>query len=76
MGALLTIFWSFLKIGAFTFGGGYAMIPLIEHEVVVDELPSFKSFGWEGSADVRYIRYKAHRSAYSGFLFTDEIVIR
>ena len=35
MGELLTIFWSFLKIGAFTFGGGYAMIPLIEHEVVV-----------------------------------------
>ena len=28
------IFWSFLKIGAFTFGGGYAMIPLIQHEVI------------------------------------------
>ncbi|MCR5755707.1 MAG: chromate transporter, partial [Acetatifactor sp.] len=25
---------SFLKIGAFTFGGGYAMIPLIQKEVV------------------------------------------
>ena len=25
---------SFLKIGAFTFGGGYAMIPLIRKEVV------------------------------------------
>ena len=34
MGNLLDIFWSFLKIGAFTFGGGYAMIPLIQHEVV------------------------------------------
>lgn len=34
MRELLTIFFSFLKIGAFTFGGGYAMIPLIEHEVV------------------------------------------
>lgn len=31
---LLTIFTSFLKIGAFTFGGGYAMIPLIEREVI------------------------------------------
>ncbi|MBR5853623.1 MAG: chromate transporter [Alistipes sp.] len=31
---LWEIFWTFLKIGAFTFGGGYAMIPLIQHEVV------------------------------------------
>lgn len=31
---LFEIFWSFLKIGAFTFGGGYAMIPLIQHEVI------------------------------------------
>jgi len=28
------LFWEFLKIGAFTFGGGYAMIPLIEKEIV------------------------------------------
>lgn len=28
------LFWSFLKIGAFSFGGGYAMIPLIEREVI------------------------------------------
>ena len=34
MRALLEIFWSFMKIGAFTFGGGYAMIPLIQHEVI------------------------------------------
>lgn len=31
---LLTIFFSFLKIGLFTFGGGYAMIALIEKEFV------------------------------------------
>lgn len=31
---LLPLFSSFLKIGAFTFGGGYAMIPLIQREVV------------------------------------------
>lgn len=34
MKRLLTMFVSFFKIGAFTFGGGYAMIPLIEAEVV------------------------------------------
>lgn len=28
------LFVTFLKIGAFTFGGGYAMIPLIQREVV------------------------------------------
>lgn len=32
--AVLQLFLSFLKIGAFTFGGGYAMIPLIQKEVV------------------------------------------
>lgn len=30
----LELFLIFLKIGAFTFGGGYAMIPIIEREVV------------------------------------------
>ena len=30
----LELFSTFLKIGAFTFGGGYAMIPLIQREVV------------------------------------------
>ena len=34
MTRLREIFWSFLKIGAFTFGGGYAMIPLIEAEMI------------------------------------------
>lgn len=34
MKQLATLFWSFFKIGAFTFGGGYAMIPLIEREVI------------------------------------------
>ena len=41
------LFLTFLKIGAFTFGGGYAMLPLIEEEVVrhgwmsVEELVNF-----------------------------------
>lgn len=34
MKELIVMFFSFFKIGAFTFGGGYAMIPLIEKEVV------------------------------------------
>ena len=31
---LLPLFLAFLKIGAFTFGGGYAMIPIIQREIV------------------------------------------
>lgn len=31
---LLDLFLTFFKIGAFTFGGGYAMLPLIQEEVV------------------------------------------
>ena len=34
MKQLWEIFWSFFKIGLFTFGGGYAMIPLIQREVI------------------------------------------
>lgn len=30
----LKLFLTFLKIGAFTFGGGYAMLPLISEEVI------------------------------------------
>lgn len=32
--SLSTIFLVFLKVGAFTFGGGYAMLPVIQREVV------------------------------------------
>lgn len=34
MNKIVEMFLSFFKIGAFTFGGGYAMIPLIEAEIV------------------------------------------
>ena len=30
--SLLLLFWTFFKIGLFTFGGGYAMIPMIVEE--------------------------------------------
>lgn len=32
---ILTLFLSFLKIGAFSFGGGYAMIPFFEREIAL-----------------------------------------
>ena len=30
----LKIFWAFIKVGALTFGGGYAMLPILQREVV------------------------------------------
>ncbi len=34
MAGLFELFWVFLKIGSFTLGGGFAMIPLMEKEIV------------------------------------------
>lgn len=34
MRLLLQLFWTYLKVGTFTLGGGYAMLPLIQREVV------------------------------------------
>ncbi len=34
MKELFSLFWVFAKIGVMTFGGGYAMLPLIQREVV------------------------------------------
>jgi len=40
----LTLFWTFFKIGLFTFGGGYAMLPLIQSEVA--------AHGWMRGAEL------------------------
>lgn len=34
MGELISIFFTFCKVGALTFGGGYAMLPIIQRYVV------------------------------------------
>ncbi|MEI2803077.1 MAG: chromate transporter [Trichococcus flocculiformis] len=33
----LQLFWSFFQIGLFTIGGGYASLPLIRNEIVVNQ---------------------------------------
>ena len=33
-GRLKSLFFTFLKVGLFTFGGGFAMIPILEREIV------------------------------------------
>ncbi|MFB7139538.1 chromate transporter [Gottfriedia sp. NPDC056225] len=42
---VLEIFWTFFKISPVTFGGGFAMIPVIEREVVIKR-------GWLKKQDV------------------------
>lgn len=34
MNILMDLFFSFFKIGLFTFGGGYAMLPMLEKEII------------------------------------------
>ncbi len=47
----------------------------INHTVVRDDSLSFKEYGWQGNTRARYIRYKAQRSNFGGFMFTDEIEV-
>ena len=49
---LITLFLTFAKIGLFTFGGGYAMLPILERELVdkrkwttMDDLRDYFSIG-------------------------------
>ncbi len=42
---LLSLFLSFAKVGAMTFGGGYAMIPILEREIIDKQ-------GWASSEEL------------------------
>ena len=52
MNQLLDMYWTFVKIGCVTFGGGYAMLPILERELVdkrqwttMDDLRDYFSIG-------------------------------
>ena len=45
MKAYLELFFTFAKIGAFMFGGGYAMLPLLERELIEKK-------GWTTQEDI------------------------
>ena len=52
MNTLLDLYWTFARIGAVTFGGGYAMLPILERELAdkrgwttLDELRDYFSIG-------------------------------
>lgn len=46
MNQLLELYWTFVKIGCVTFGGGYAMLPILERELVDKR-------GWTNMDDLR-----------------------
>ena len=39
------LFWSFARIGCFTFGGGYAMLPMLQKEIV-------EKLGWATESEI------------------------
>ncbi len=45
IGELWEIYWKFFKMGAVTFGGGYAMLPILRREVV-------ENSGWMKEEDI------------------------
>ena len=52
MNRILDLYWTFVKIGCVTFGGGYAMLPILERELVdkrqwttMDDLRDYFSIG-------------------------------
>ena len=58
-------------------GKEFTELAKVDHQVVKDDAVTFKTFGWTGEANARYVRYQAsHDKKFGGFLFVDEIVIK
>ena len=58
-------------------GEEFTELAKVDHQVVKDDAVTFKTFGWTGEANARYVRYQAsHDDNFGGFLFVDEIVIK
>lgn len=77
MNTYLNLIWSYLKIGLFGFGGGYAMLSLIEREIVGNGWLNPQAFtdivaisqmtpGPIGINSATYIGYTVGGSAYAG----------
>ena len=58
-------------------GKEFTELTKIDHQVVKDDAVTFKTYGWEGESNARYVRYQAEIDRnFGGFLFVDEIVIK
>lgn len=69
---LLKLFISFLKVGSFSFGGAYSLIPLIEREVVTNNQwltkeEFLKMLGvvetFPGAISIKYATYTGYKTA-------------
>lgn len=69
---LLKLFLSFLKVGSFSFGGAYSLIPLIEREVVTNnQWLSHEEFlkvlgvveTFPGAISIKYATYTGYKTA-------------
>ena len=65
-------------ISASTDGKNYETLATVGNEISPEvETLQFKTFGWKGNAQARYVRYQAQSNGIAGgWLFTDEIIIR
>lgn len=86
MGIYLKIIWAYLKIGLFGFGGGYAMLALIEREVVSPGWISKQMFtdivaisqmtpGPIGVNSATYIGYAVTGNVFGSILATVTVVL-
>ena len=65
---LLKMFWIFFKISLFTFGGGYAMIPLIIQEMQAHNyLTEAQLFQFIGIAESTPGPFAINISTFAGF---------
>lgn len=86
MSIYLKLIWAYLKIGLFGFGGGYAMLSLIQSEVVNNGWLSRQMFtdivaisqmtpGPIGINSATYIGYVATGSVWGSFVVTLTVVL-
>ena len=70
MKTLLELYWIFLKIGSVAFGGGYAMLPILQREFVIER-------DWLSDEELMRYYYKedcVSQVAYLTYLNTKEEV--
>ncbi len=67
-----------VTISASTDGKEYKPLATVDNDISPDiETLQFKTFGWKGNTQARYVRYQAQSNGIAGgWLFTDEIVIK
>ena len=61
----LQLFWAFIKVGALTFGGGYAMLPILQRDIV-------EKHGWVNDEEVMY--YYAMAQCLPGIIMVNTSV--